>query len=56
MTFFMPKEKYSAEIEFVFSEFFKLYSCHFKVTMLRFPLDLYKSNLQILNVLGEPEV
>lgn len=56
MIFLMPKEKYSVKIEFVFSEFFKLYSCHFKVITQRFPLDLYKSNLQILNVLGEPEV
>lgn len=52
----MPREKYSTKIEFIVSEFFKLYSCHFKVITQRFPLDLYKSNLQILKVLGEPEV
>lgn len=37
-------------------EFFELYFCHFKVIMQRLPLDLYESNLQILKVLGEPEV
>lgn len=58
--FCMPKENYTTEIDWVhifwnFQIMFLSLSSDY-TWLQRFPLDLYKSDLQILKVLGEPEV